>query len=250
MILKNLDNINLDNFPVAVFGSGPAGIATALELEKKNIKCLLIEAGDENYSEISQKFYEGKIIGDLITDLSASRLRQFGGTSGHWGGWSKPMEKYNFDLWPLNANDLNIYLNRTCEILNINNQFRKSSLNEFFNQIEFQYSTVRFADKFKNHINKSNNIFLVLNTQLSHFVGSNNNTDYAVCISNSVIKKIRAKYFVLACGGIENSRILLWTRKQNQGFIDNELPIGKYWMNHPWILGGKGIINKKKLKKK
>ena len=250
MILKNLDNINLDNFSIAIFGSGPAGITTALELEKKNIKCLLIEAGDEDYSEISQKFYEGKIIGDLITDLSASRLRQFGGTSGHWGGWSKPMEKYNFDLWPLNANDLNIYLKRTCEILNINNQFRKSSLNEFFNQIEFQYSTVGFADKFKNHINKSNNIFLVLNTQLSHFVGSNNNTDYAVCISNSVTKKIRANYFVLACGGIENSRILLWTRKQNQGFIDNELPIGKYWMNHPWILGGKGIISKKKLKKK
>ncbi len=250
MILKNLNNINLDNFSIAIFGSGPAGITTALELEKKNIKCLLIEAGDENYSEISQKFYEGKIVGDLITDLSTSRLRQFGGTSGHWGGWSKPMEKYNFDLWPLNASDLNIYLKRTCEILNINNQFRKSSLNEFFNQVEFQYSTVGFADKFKNHINKSNNIFLVLNTQLSHFVGSNNNTDYAICITNSVIKKIRAKYFVLACGGIENSRILLWTRKQNQGFIDNELPIGKYWMNHPWILGGKGIISKKKLKKK
>jgi hypothetical protein len=250
MILKNLNNIDLDNFSVAIFGSGPAGITTALELEKKNIKCLLIEAGDENYSEISQKFYEGKIIGDLITDLSTSRLRQFGGTSGHWGGWSKPMEKYNFDLWPLKSEDLNIYLKKTCEILNINNQFRKSSLSEFFNQIEFQYSTVGFADKFKDHINKSNNIFLVLNTQLSHFVGSNNNTDYAICITNSVIKKIRAKYFVLACGGIENSRILLWTRKQNQGFINNELPIGKYWMNHPWILGGKGIISKKKLKKK
>ena len=38
MILKNLDNINLDNFPVAVFGSGPAGITTALELEKKKYK--------------------------------------------------------------------------------------------------------------------------------------------------------------------------------------------------------------------
>ena len=250
MFLKKLDNINFNNFPVAIFGTGPAGITVALELEKKNIKCLLIEAGDENYSKTSQEFYKGKVIGDQITDLSSNRLRQLGGTSGVWGGWSKPMEKYNFDLWPLNANDLNIYLKRTCEILNINNQFRKSSLNEFFNQIEFQYSTVGFADKFKNHINKSNNIFLVLNTQLSHFVGSNNNTDYAVCISNSVIKKIRAKYFVLACGGIENSRILLWTRKQNQGFIDNELPIGKYWMNHPWILGGKGIINKKKLKKK
>ena len=250
MILKKLDGINFDDFPVAIFGTGPAGITTALELEKKNIKCLLIEAGSENYSENSQEFYKGKIIGDQITNLSSNRLRQFGGTSGVWGGWSKPMEKYNFDLWPLKAIDLNPYLEKSCEILNIKNQFRKSSLNEFFNQIEFQYSMVRFADKFKNHIKNSSNILLVLNTQLSHFIGHNNNTEYAVCISNKVIKKVSTKYFILACGGIENSRILLWTREKNQTFIDSELPIGKYWMNHPWILAGDGIINKKKLKKK
>ena len=38
MILKKLENVNLDNFPVAIFGSGPAGITTALELEKKKYK--------------------------------------------------------------------------------------------------------------------------------------------------------------------------------------------------------------------
>ena len=38
MISKNLDNINLNSFPVAIFGSGPAGISTALELEKKKYK--------------------------------------------------------------------------------------------------------------------------------------------------------------------------------------------------------------------
>ncbi len=250
MILKNLDNINLDNFPVAIFGSGPAGITTALELEKKNIKCLIIEAGDENYSKTSQEFYKSKIIGDQITELSSSRLRQFGGTSGHWGGWSKPMEKYNLELWPLKANDLDFYLKRTSEILGINQQFRKSSLNEFFNLIEFQYSKVKFADKFSNHIKNSNNILLVLNTQLSHFVGYNSNTEYAACISGDIEKEVRTKYFILACGGIENSRLLLWTRNKNQEFIDNDLPIGKYWMNHPWILSGVGVINKKKLKKK
>jgi len=250
MILQNLNNINSGNFPVVIFGSGPAGITTALELEKKNIKCLLIEAGGEDYSDTSQEFYKGKIIGDLITNLSLNRLRQFGGTSGHWGGWSKPMEEYNFELWPLKSNELDPYSKKTCEILDINHQFRKSSLSKFFNQIEFQYSKVRFADKYKDHIKNSNSILLVLNTQLSHFVGRNNNTEYAECVSEKITKKITAKYFILACGGIENSRILLWTRDKNQEFIDNDLPIGKYWMNHPWILGGVGIINKKNLKNK
>ena len=80
MIAKNLDNINLENIPVVIFGSGPACITTALELEKKNIKRLLIEAGGENYSEASQEFYKGKIIGDQIMGLSENRLRQLGGT--------------------------------------------------------------------------------------------------------------------------------------------------------------------------
>ena len=251
MISEKLENIELSNFPVAIFGSGPAGITTALELEKKNIKSLIIEAGEENYSEVSQEFYKAKIIGDQITDLSSSRLRQFGGTSGHWGGWSKPMENYNLEDWPLKINSLDSYSKKASKILSINNQFRKSSLNNFFNQIEFQYSTVRFADKFKEHIKNSNKILLILNTQLSHFAGSNNKTEYAICLSNeSIKKKITAKYFILACGGIENSRILLWTREKNNKFINSDLPIGKYWMNHPWILGGAGLINKKKLKKK
>jgi hypothetical protein len=91
---------------------------------------------------------------------------------------------------------------------------------------------------------------LVLNTQLSHFVGHNKSVEYAECISNKSIKKITARYFILACGGIENSRILLWSRDKNQEFIDKDLPIGKYWMNHPWMLGGIGVIIKNKLKKK
>ena len=60
MILDKIDNRNLDDFPVVIFGSGPAGITTALELEKKNIKSIIIEAGQENYDENSQKFYKGE----------------------------------------------------------------------------------------------------------------------------------------------------------------------------------------------
>ena len=158
MISKNLDNINLDNFPVAIFGSGPAGITTALELEKKNVKCLLIEAGGEEFSEASQEFYKGKIIGDQIISLSESRLRQLGGTSGHWGGTSKPLEEYTFELWPIKFDELKPYSKRACEILNINYQFRKAPLSKFFNQVEFQYSGVKFADKYKNHIKNSKKV--------------------------------------------------------------------------------------------
>ena len=35
MISKNLENVQLENFPIVIFGSGPAGMSAALELEKK-----------------------------------------------------------------------------------------------------------------------------------------------------------------------------------------------------------------------
>ena len=250
MIFQDLNNINLKNIPVIIFGSGPAGITTALELEKNKIQTLIIEAGDENYSEDSQDFYKGKITGDELTDISISRLRQLGGTSGHWGGWSKPMENYSFDSWPIKTKDLEGYTDRTCKILGIKNQFNKSKLNNYFNQIQFQYSNVRFAEKYKKHIKNSKYIHLVLNTQLSHFEGENKVVTNAVCISRNLTKKIKSKYFILSCGGIENSRILLWAREQNKKLFHKNLPIGQYWMNHPWIIAGIGLVNKRELKKK
>ena len=250
MIFQKFEDIDLSNFPVIIFGSGPAGITTALELENKKISSIIIEAGNERYNQDSQDFYKGKIIGDQLTDLSQSRLRQLGGTSGHWGGWCKPMENYNLENWPIKKKDLDKYNNQTCLILDIKNKFNKSKLNDYFNQIEFQYSKIRFAEKYKQYIQRSKNIHLVLNCQLSHFESENNTVTNAVCITNSLIKKIKSKYFVLACGGIENSRILLWTREKNKKLISNNLPVGEYWMNHPWIISGVGAIEKKKLRKK
>ena len=47
MIFQDLNNIDLKNIPVIIFGSGPAGITTSLGLEKKKIQSLIMEAGDE-----------------------------------------------------------------------------------------------------------------------------------------------------------------------------------------------------------
>ena len=101
MIFQGFKDIDFNNFPVIIFGSGPAGMTTALELEKKNISTIIIEAGESEYSSDSQDMYSGKIIGDKLENISNSRLRQLGGTSGHWGGWCKPMEAYNFKDWPI-----------------------------------------------------------------------------------------------------------------------------------------------------
>tara|TARA_B100001142_G_scaffold330346_1_gene398365 strand:- start:3569 stop:4972 length:1404 start_codon:yes stop_codon:yes gene_type:complete len=248
MIYYNIEEIKNLNFPVLIVGSGPAGISVALKLEEKKVKCLIIEAGDEEYKEDSQDFYKSKVIGDEITDLKYSRVRQFGGTSNQWGGWSKPMEEYNLSSWDIETNELKKYAEQTCKILEIKNQFRKSNLDENFNQIEFQYSKVNFKEKYKNHIKKSKYINLVLNTQIINFDGEENKTKSVMCIFNNKKYQIKSDYFVLATGGVENSRILLWTR-QTTDLIDKKIPIGENWMTHPWFIVGHGILRKNDLAK-
>ncbi len=248
MILQNIDELKENDYPVLIIGSGPAGLTLALELEKKNIKTVIIEAGGEEYNNKSQSFYKINTEGVALKDISNSRLRQFGGTSGIWGGWSKPLSDLDFKNFGLNPNQIKGYQKKACEILSIENSFRESVINEDFNQIEFQYSGVRFYKKYFNQIKKSKNIKLILNTQLSHFEGKNNRIENAICISNRELTKIKVKEFILCCGGIENSRILLWSKFQNKNLFDKDLKIGKYWMTHYWILGGIGFIDLKKFK--
>jgi hypothetical protein len=248
MILNSIKDFDQNKFPVVIFGSGPAGLSLALELEKKNINSLIIEAGEEYYSANSQLFYNIDIAGTPLKDLKNSRLRQFGGTGAIWGGWCKPLSIMDLTKFGFDPGEITKYQNQTCEILEIKNTFRESFINDNFKQIEFQYSKVKFDKKYFDYVKKSKNISLILNTQVSHFIGKNKNIEKAVCISNGDFTEIKSREFVLCCGGIENSRILLWSRFKNKELFDKKLKIGKYWMTHYWVLGGVGFVDIKNFK--
>ena len=47
MIINDLNLIKDKKFFAIIIGSGPAGISSAIEFEKKKIECLIIEAGDK-----------------------------------------------------------------------------------------------------------------------------------------------------------------------------------------------------------
>lgn len=247
MLLENINEIVSLNYQVVVIGSGPAGMSLALSLEKKNINCIIIEAGDKIFNESSQEFYKGKTFGDISDDISVTRLRQLGGTSGHWGGWCRPLESYDFNTWPIKKKEIDFFLKETCSILGIENEFSNFKIDKNFNQINFQGSEVTFANKYFEHIKKSSKIDLVLNTQFSIFNGENGTVNSASVTSNNIQKNIYSKFFVLACGGIENSRLLLWNKEKNPNLFINDLPIGNYWMTHPWIVVGNGLVYKHKV---
>ena len=97
-----------------IFGTGPAGLSLALELEKHDISSLIIEAGEENFSQKSQSFYKIDTDGTPLNDLSNSRLRQFGGTSATWGGWSKPLSNLDLVKFGFEPEDIEKYQSQSC----------------------------------------------------------------------------------------------------------------------------------------
>ena len=168
MILKNLDQFEMAEF---IIGGGPAGISLALQLEKQNKRVLIIEVGDEVETDIIQDRNLGKVIGDKYFDLRNSRGRRFGGTSNKWGGSCTPLDEADFKEWLFIKKDLDVYKNEAKKILNINNNFIKYE-NSVFNSFEISsilYSDVNFRVKYINHIQNSNKIFLLLNSNLSYF---------------------------------------------------------------------------------
>ena len=85
---------------MCVVGSGPAGMTTAVSLAKKGFDVILIEAGERQLTGESQAQFAGEVVGDRYYDLSFARLRMFGGTSNHWGGYCAPLDYHDFEPHP------------------------------------------------------------------------------------------------------------------------------------------------------
>ena len=260
-MIYNLDEINeqfINNklYDTIIIGSGPAGLSLAYALQKSKKRIAVIEAGGENYSTKSLEPYKGSIVGDKYFDLQYARQRFFGGTSNHWSGWCRPLDEHDFKeknyqklaSWPITRKDLEPYLNKASNILEIDSEYDDKVLNNEYGvkKISFKFSPpVRFGQKYKYLFNESN-LDLFLNSNLVNFdkVGDSiSSATFKSYKSNEI--KLNAKTFILATGGIENSRLMLAiNQKNNLSLFNKAMPIGKYWMEHPPFTIGDSIIPK------
>lgn len=239
---------------VCIIGSGPAGISLALRLEKKNISSIIIEAGGMEYSPDSQDVYRGKVVGDSYFDLDYARLRFFGGSSGHWSGWCRPLNEVDFESrkgiknsgWPIRKKDLDPYTKDADSIFEISAMEKDKPLNENLNEVQFRFSSppVRFGQKYLEHIEKSSRIGLLLDSPVIDMVPVNGRISHVkVKSKNKAIQQIVAPYFCLCTGGIENSRMLLWFNYLNAGgVVPDTRALGKYWMEHPIFGVGDSVL--------
>ena len=254
-MLKKIKDIKIQNYDHVVVGTGPAGITLALQLKKKNKnRVLLVEAGSFEYEEDSQEFYKGEIINNCnLKELHESRIRAFGGTSMVWGGMCRELDEIDFDEWPIKKTDLSIYLEEAKNILLVNENFLDDKfIDENIKLIDFQWSepTIRFNDFYKDKIINDKKIDLLINTAVTKIEG---NTEVEMLElfdhKENNFYKVKPKNIILACGAIENSRILLYSQTQSKNSFLKPLAIGKNYLVHPHYVVAKSLVEMEEIKK-
>ncbi|NNE20310.1 MAG: GMC family oxidoreductase, partial [Myxococcales bacterium] len=228
-----------------VIGSGPAGMTTAVSLAEKGFDVMLVEAGGLHLTAESQAQYAGEVVGDPYYDISFARLRMFGGTSNHWGGYCIPLDSHDFEPhphfpdtgWPISKSELDPYLEAACNILEIPNDFEEKLVTPSLRKTRFQFSSppVKFGYKYDEICRSSVRLRILLNSVLTD-LSIENRTIKGASIKTADGRElsIRARCFVLCMGGIENSRLLLWINETHKGrLVQDSRTLGRYWMEHP-----------------
>jgi hypothetical protein len=238
---------------VCIVGSGPAGITLALQLERHKVPCLILEAGGFEYTPESQDAYRGTVVGDSYFDLATARLRYFGGTSGHWGGWSRQLDEIDFlprpgvplSGWPIRKADLDPYAAPAREVLNLPPVPDDVPLNAEIGEVFLRISRprARFGEKYRQHIERSSTIGLLLNASVVDFVPERGRIGSLSVRTAAALHAVSAPFYAVCTGGIENSRLLLAANARHQGGVVPQAgALGRCWMEHPHFGVGDALM--------
>lgn len=255
---RTLPDPSLIEGDICVIGAGPAGISIALEWANTPYSIVLLEGGGDHVDNRYQQLLRGDSVGQRYYPLETSRLHYFGGTSGHWGGLCSPLDPIDFSKrnwvpdsgWPITYEDMRVYFSRAEQKLELGHGFdletweaNDTSLKSLpldkntICQKAYQFSPpTRFGTRYHEAIEKSKNITLYTHANVVGIDASESlKTITQVRATNFEKKKLRvkARYYVLACGGIENARLLLCSNHQMKTGLGNPYDVvGRYFMDH------------------
>jgi choline dehydrogenase-like flavoprotein len=243
---------------VGIIGAGAAGITIALELMKSRIGVYLLESGGFNNDLSTQSLYKGESIGLPYYPLENTRLRFFGGSTNHWTGLCAPLTEIDFEArpwvpysgWPISRADLEPYYARAQPVLNLGPYFYDERIWKLLRVAPLQFNPdkirttfwqfsnpiARLGQKYKAALEQADRVRLLVNGNVINIqTNKTGSTVQFVDIATLEGKRARlwAKRFILACGGLENPRLLLVSNRVEQAGIGNRQGlVGRFFTEH------------------
>ncbi|MCX7514589.1 GMC oxidoreductase [Frateuria hangzhouensis] len=244
---------------ICIVGAGAAGIAMARSFIGTPLRVCLLESGGLAGERSSQALYEGHSSDDgLPFDPGTSRMRAFGGSCNLWGGGCIPLSALDLcprewvahSGWPIAATDLEPYYRRARDICRIQAHpidglgfgsmparapisFDAGTLT---NQI-FIRAPVLFGRDYLDELAHEPNVTVLLHANLLELdIAPGGDAVRGARIGSLGGHRgvVRARHYVLACGGIENARLLLLSDAVVPGGPGNAHDlVGRYFMDHP-----------------
>lgn len=270
MIIDALDFVNEQvlKADICVIGAGAAGIAFAREFAKTGYQVVVLEGGGETPELETQSLYKGEVVGRDYDPLDACRVRCLGGSTNHWGGFTRPLDDVDFRKrewidnsgWPISKEDLVSYYRKAQEVVQVGQAYydqpeeyaENTDDNHLIDAGDIQTRLfkisppTRFGTVYREELENANNIQLILHANLVDFGFYSNGSALKSAYFQGLNGKrheIQADSFVLATGGIENARILLNCRSVHEYGIGNQNDlIGRYFCDHDGVISGSLIL--------
>ncbi|MXW49460.1 MAG: GMC family oxidoreductase [Gammaproteobacteria bacterium] len=248
-----------DQPDVCIIGAGAAGITLARGLSGQGLRILLLESGGLDYGPESAALGVGENIGAAYYPLEDSRLRFFGGTTNIWGGRCAPLDDIDFQArdwvahsgWPIDGSELAEGYRAAHRDLGVDapdsgakgeGQWGAAALsmdaNRFMSRCwRFDTQRERFHAKRTQDVLKAPDIETLINATAVGIQAHPNRSglDHVlVRHAGGQVAKIKANAYVLACGGIENARLLLASNDvEPLGIGNGHDQVGRFFMEHP-----------------
>jgi choline dehydrogenase-like flavoprotein len=253
---------------ICIIGAGAAGITVARELDGSSHTVCLLESGGYGPDEVTQSLYDIEVAGYPVRENYMSRARYFGGSCNLWAGRSMKLTELDINPrqwipqsgWPMTYAELQRYYEKAEKILRLPpfDRFEKVTLGRYMSPQEralfdngdlrpnismWAKKPLRFGATYRSQLEHSHNISIYLNANVTEILLNHAGTSVEALRVATLHGKhcsIKAKRFVLACGGMENARLLLVSRGVQKDGIGNQHDVvGRYFMDHPRTVFGK-----------
>jgi choline dehydrogenase-like flavoprotein len=266
---RTLDEGSQIEGDLCIIGAGAAGLTIAQELDGTSIEVVLLESGGFQPDPDTQYLYYGEHVGLSDYGLAGARLRFFGGSTNHWSGMCGLLDPIDFEQrdwvldsgWPIRRQELMPYYERAHPICDLGpfsyDPERWERPASGFTGLPFDSAHIQdkifrfspptdFGEKYRDTVVQSDNVHLythanVTGIRLRENAKAVRHLDVK-CLTGTSLQ-VTASDYVLACGGVENPRLLLSSNDVVGAGVGNENDlVGRYFLQHPHVVVGDIVL--------